>query len=47
MGKIVPKINGPLIFLATAFKLKAIMKPNNSTLGVTNKQYVKVNIKAL
>ena len=38
IGKIVPKIKGPLIFLEIAFKLKAIIKPNNKTFGVTNIQ---------
>ena len=38
IGKIVPKIKGPLIFLATAFKLNAIINPKRSTFGVTNKQ---------
>ena len=38
IGNIVPKIRGPLIFLATAFKLKAIINPNKRTLGVTNRQ---------
>ena len=47
IGNIVPNINGPLIFLDIAFKLNAIMKPSNKTLGVTNKQYVKVNKRAL
>ena len=35
IGKIVPKINGPLIFLDTALRLKAIIKPNKRTQGVT------------
>ena len=38
IGKIVPKINGPLIFLATALRLKAIIKPNKRTQGVTMMQ---------
>ena len=38
IGKIVPKIKGPLIFLATAFKLNAITNPKSRTFGVTNKQ---------
>ena len=39
--RIVPKISGPLIFLEIAFKLKAMIKPNNKTFGVTNIQHVR------
>ena len=47
IGNIVPNISGPLILLVTAFKLNAIIKPKSKTFGVTNKQYVNVNISAL
>ena len=47
IGKIVPKIKGPRIYLEIAFKLKAMIKPKRRTHGVTTMQYVRVNTKAL
>ena len=35
IGKIVPKIKAPLIFLDIEFKLRAIINPSRRTQGVT------------